>query len=440
MRKDRAEATSRRVRSPMRANELVAFLAMAIALSALGIDLLLPAFPQIRAEFGLPPGSTQVSGFITTYFVGLAVGQLLIGPLADRFGRRPLLQVGMAVYVVGATLAMVAPSFGLLLLARFVWGVGAAGGRVLSMAIVRDRFVGAAMARTMSLIMAVFIIVPVVAPAIGVLMLRFFTWDQLIGLNVLAATIMLIWSVRLEETLSVEQRRTLRPRELGRAASQVMRDRRSGPLIIAQAVLFGSFVSYLSTSEVVYSEVFDQAALFPLLFGGMALAMGVASLVNSRVVERVGLRRVLRLDLSGYLFGAVSLVLIALVTEGRPPLLAYLLMLAVLLCNHAMIIPNMNARAMEPMGHIAGLASAINGTVLVGGGALLGAAFDRAFDGTILPLSVALLGTGIVAVLLLRVSEEPRATPSISGTSVPSLDPRTAPRPDDRHGGPPGHA
>jgi DHA1 family bicyclomycin/chloramphenicol resistance-like MFS transporter len=424
----------------MRANELVAFLAMAIALSALGIDLLLPAFPQIRAEFGLPPGSTQVSGFITTYFVGLAVGQLLIGPLADRFGRRPLLQVGMAVYVVGATLAMVAPSFGLLLLARFVWGVGAAGGRVLSMAIVRDRFVGAAMARTMSLIMAVFIIVPVVAPAIGVLMLRFFTWDQLIGLNVLAATIMLIWSVRLEETLSVEQRRTLRPRELGRAASQVMRDRRSGPLIIAQAVLFGSFVSYLSTSEVVYSEVFDQAALFPLLFGGMALAMGVASLVNSRVVERVGLRRVLRLDLSGYLFGAVSLVLIALVTEGRPPLLAYLLMLAVLLCNHAMIIPNMNARAMEPMGHIAGLASAINGTVLVGGGALLGAAFDRAFDGTILPLSVALLGTGIVAVLLLRVSEEPRATPSISGTSVPSLDPRTAPRPDDRHGGPPGHA
>jgi len=440
VRKDRAEATSRRVRSPMRANELVAFLAMAIALSALGIDLLLPAFPQIRAEFGLPPGSTQVSGFITTYFVGLAVGQLLIGPLADRFGRRPLLQVGMAVYVVGATLAMVAPSFGLLLLARFVWGVGAAGGRVLSMAIVRDRFVGAAMARTMSLIMAVFIIVPVVAPAIGVLMLRFFTWDQLIGLNVLAATIMLIWSVRLEETLSVEQRRTLRPRELGRAASQVMRDRRSGPLIIAQAVLFGSFVSYLSTSEVVYSEVFDQAALFPLLFGGMALAMGVASLVNSRVVERVGLRRVLRLDLTGYLFGAVSLVLIALVTEGRPPLLAYLLMLAVLLCNHAMIIPNMNARAMEPMGHIAGLASAINGTVLVGGGALLGAAFDRAFDGTILPLSVALLGTGIVAVLLLRVSEEPRATPSISGTSVPSLDPRTAPRPDDRHGGPPGHA
>ncbi len=425
----------------MRGNELIVFLAMSMALTALGIDLLLPAFPQIRDEFGLPPGSTEVSGFITAYFVGLAGGQLLIGPLADRFGRRPLLQAGMAMYVIGAALAVVAPTFGLLLLARFTWGVGSAGGRVLAVAIVRDRFVGAAMARTMSLIMAVFIIVPVVAPALGALMLRFLTWDQLIGLNVLAAATMLAWSVRLEETLPEGQRRTLRPRELGRAASQVMRDRRSGPLIVAQAVLFGGFASYLSTSEVVYSEVFDQAGLFPLLFGGMALTMGVASLVNSRVVERIGLRRVLRIDLVGYLVGAVALMSVALVTSGRPPLLIYLVMLAILLCSHAMIIPNLNARAMEPMGHIAGLASALNGAVLIGGGALLGIVFDRAFDGTVLPLAMALLGSGAVAALLLRLSEsgEPQPQIAVSGTSDPSRDPDTDRRPDDRHGDPHGH-
>jgi DHA1 family bicyclomycin/chloramphenicol resistance-like MFS transporter len=308
-------------------------------------------------------------------------------------------------------------------------------------AIVRDRFVGAAMARTMSLIMAVFIIVPVVAPALGALMLRFLTWDQLIGLNVLAAATMLAWSVRLEETLPEGQRRTLRPRELGRAASQVMRDRRSGPLIVAQAVLFGGFASYLSTSEVVYSEVFDQAGLFPLLFGGMALTMGVASLVNSRVVERIGLRRVLRIDLVGYLVGAVALMSVALVTSGRPPLLIYLVMLAILLCSHAMIIPNLNARAMEPMGHIAGLASALNGAVLIGGGALLGIVFDRAFDGTVLPLAMALLGSGAVAALLLRLSEsgEPQPKIAVSGTSDPSRDPDTDRRPDDRHGDPHGH-
>jgi DHA1 family bicyclomycin/chloramphenicol resistance-like MFS transporter len=293
----------------------------------------------------------------------------------------------------------------------------------------------------MSLIMSVFIIVPVVAPTLGALMLRFLAWDQLIVLNVLGAAIMLAWSMRLEETLGEGQRRTLRPRELGRAAAEVMRDRRSGPLIIAQAVLFGGFASYLSTSEVVYSEVFDQAGLFPLLFGSMALSMGTASLVNSRVVERVGLRRVLRIDLVGYLVGAVTLVSVALVTAGRPPLLVYLGVLAILLCSHAMIIPNMNARAMEPMGHIAGLASALNGAVLIGGGALLGAAFDRAFDGTILPLALALLGSGAVAALLLRISEsgEP-VTTTVSGTDDPSHDPGTDRRPDVRRGGPPAHA
>jgi DHA1 family bicyclomycin/chloramphenicol resistance-like MFS transporter len=424
----------------MQGQELIVFLAMAIALSALGIDLLLPAFPAIRAEFGLPPGSTAVSGFITTYLVGLAVGQLLIGPLADRFGRRPLLQAGMALYVVGAALAVMAPSFGLLLLARFVWGAGAAGGRVLAVAIVRDRFVGAAMARTMSLIMAVFIIVPVVAPALGAVMLRVLSWDQLVGLNMLAAVVMLAWSVRLEETLTPERRRSLRPRELAGAAAQVMRHPRSGPLVIAQAVLFGGFASYLSTSEIVYSEVFDRATTFPLLFGGMALTMGLATLINSRVVERIGLRRMLRIDLVGYVAGASLLVAVALATGGRPPLAVYLIMLAIVLCSHAMFIPNMNARAMEPMGHIAGLASAINGAVLIGGGALLGAVFDRAFDGTVLPLAIAFLATGAIVAMLLRLSESRDVTSAISGTVDPTPAPGTSQRPDDPRDGRPGPA
>jgi len=422
----------------MRGNELIVFLAMAMALSALGIDLLLPAFPQIRTQFGLPPGSTEVSGFITAYFVGLAGGQLLIGPLADRYGRRPVLRAGMALYGIGAALAVAAPSFGLLLFARFAWGVGAAGGRVLAIAIVRDRFVGAAMARTMSLVMAVFVIVPVVAPALGATLLRFLDWDELVVLNMLAAVAMLLWSLRLEETLPAKRRRTLQLRELGRATAHVLRHRNAGPLIIAQAVLFGGFASYLSTSEVVYSEVFGRAGLFPLLFGGMAFVMGVASLANSRIVERIGLRRMLRIDLAGYLIGATALVAVALLTSGRPPLPVYLVVLAVLLCSHAMAIPNMNARAMEPMGRIAGLASAINGAVLIGGGALLGAAFDRAYDGTVLPLTLAFLAIGVVVALLLRLSEreEPASSTTISGTGGPSHDPGTSPRPDDRRAGP----
>lgn len=416
----------------MRDRELIVFLAMTMALSALGIDLLLPAFPEIRLEFGLEAGSTVVSRFITAYFVGLAGGQLLIGPLADRYGRRTLLRLGIVLYAAGAALTILAPSFSLLLVARFVWGLGAATGRVLTVAIVRDRFVGATMARMISVIMAVFIIVPVVAPAFGTLLLRAFAWDQLVLLNLTAAASVLLWSLRLEETLPTAARRMLRPDELRRAVGRVVRHPASGPLVLAQAVLFGGFASYLSTSEVVYAEVFGREELFPSLFGGMALLMGLASLVNSRIVERVGLDRMLRVDLVGYLAGAVALVALALLTDGTPPLLAYLVLLGILLANHAVLIPNLNARAMEPMGDIAGTASAVNGSLLIGLGALLGAGFDRTYDGTVRPLATALLTSGLIAAALVR-----RSLTAISGTADPSPDRPSARRGDARPDAPP---
>jgi len=414
-------------RTMMQGRELIVFLAMAMALTALGIDLLLPAFPELRAEFGLEPGSTAVSGFVTAYFVGLAGGQLAIGPLSDRFGRRPMLRAGLVLYALAAGLAIAAPSFTMLLIARFIWGIGAAAGRVLAIAIVRDRLVGAAMARTMSLIMAVFVIVPVVAPSIGALLLRVFAWDQVVLLNVVAAGLVLAWTTRLEETLAVEDRRSLRVRTVGSAIARVLRDPVSGPLVVAQAVLFGGFASYLSTSEIIYREVFDREALFPVLFGGMALFMGGATLVNGRIVERIGLVRMLRIDLIGYLIGATALLALALLTGGSPPLLAYLVVLGVLLMSHAMIIPNMNARAMEPMGDIAGVASAINGAALIGGGALIGAGIDRAYDGTVRPLAAALVVGGLVVALLLARSSRGHRTTSLSGTGDPSPDPGSGP-------------
>lgn len=385
----------------MAGRELIVFLAMTMALSALGIDLLIPAFPEMRAAFDLPAGSTLISRFISAYFVGLAVGQLIIGPLSDRFGRRLLLRAGIVLYAIGAALTILAPSFTLLLVARVVWGLGAAAGRVLTIAIVRDGHAGAAMARTVSTIMAVFILVPVVAPSAGTLLLTLFTWDQLVLLNLAAAGVMLVWTLRLEETLTPDARRTLAPAALGSAAAHVLRHPASGPLVIAQAVLFGGFASYLSTSEVVYADVFGRADLFPLLFGGMALLMGSVTLVNSRLVERIGLDRMLRTVLVGYLTGAVLLAGLTLTTGGRPALVPYVGILALLLASHAVLIPNLNARAMEPMGAIAGTASAVNGAVLVGAGGLLGAAFDRAYDGTVLPLTAALVGVGAVATLLL---------------------------------------
>jgi len=386
---------------------LVVLLAMTMSLTALGVDLLLPAFPALRVELGLDPSSTEISGFITAYFVGLAVGQLTLGPLSDRYGRKPLLTVGIIIYIVGAILSSLAPTLTLLFAARFVWGVGAAGGRVLSLAIVRDRFSGARMARVMSSIMAVFIIVPMIAPTLGAIALRFVTWHELVGLNVVAALIILASLRQLEETLPEASRRSLRAGELGAALVRILRHPRSGPLVLAQAVLFGGFSSYLATSEIVYGEVFGRPESFPLLFGGMALVMGIAAVANGRVVERYGLPAMLRATVGIYSLASVILLGVVWSSGGRPPLWLYLIVLAAVLCSHAMTIPNMTSSAMEPMGDIAGLASAITGAVLIGGGALLGSFIDRAYDGTVLPLSLAFVASALIVSMLVRASERP---------------------------------
>jgi DHA1 family bicyclomycin/chloramphenicol resistance-like MFS transporter len=385
---------------------LIWFLAMSMALTALGIDLLLPAFPAMRADLGLPAGSTAITGVVTTFFVGLALGQIVMGTVSDSVGRRPVLVVGVLLYVVGAVLAAFAPSLPLLLAARFIWGIGAAAGRVLAMAIIRDRFAGGAMARMLSLVMAVFVIVPVIAPSIGAVALRFMEWRLLIGLNVIVAlAVLAMILVRLEETLPIERRRPLRFRLVATAVRRIATDPRSGPTVLAQAVLFGAFASYLTTSEVIIGDVFGRPAAFPLVFGAIALLAGTGSLVNGRLVERIGVPRMVRTALATYLVGAAALVLLAQRTGGRPPMLAWLAILVVVIVSHATLIPNLTSLAMAPMGDIAGIASAVVGSVLIGGGGLLGSAFDRTFDGTVTPLSLAFLGCGATVLVLVGLGE-----------------------------------
>ncbi len=403
---------------------LVTFLALTMSLTALGIDLLLPAFPAMRSDLGLAPGSTGMSGFITAFFVGLALGQVLLGTLSDTVGRRPMLVLGLVLYLAGSVLAAVSPTLPALLAARFLWGVGAAGGRVLSIAIVRDRFVGAAMARNYSLVMAIFVVVPVLAPSVGALVLRLVGWRELIGLNV-AVALVVLWLViaRLEETLPRGGRRPLRVRLVATAVRRIATDPRSGPPVLAQAVLFGAFASYLGTAEVVIGEVFARPGSFPLVFGAIALVAGTGSLVNGRIVERVGIPRLLGGALAGHLAGSAALVVLAVLGDGRPPMLPWIAALMVVVFHHATLIPNLSTRAMEPMGDIAGVASAVVGSVLIGGGALLGAAYDRAYDGTVLPLSLAFLGSGLAVAALVAVSARAGARRDASDRGAPAAGP-----------------
>jgi DHA1 family bicyclomycin/chloramphenicol resistance-like MFS transporter len=377
--------------------ELIAMLSMMMALSALSIDLMLPAFADIRAAFGFSPGSADTAAIVTAYMVGLAVAHPFYGPFADRFGRRRMVFVGLAVCALGAIGSATAPTFWLLLASRVVWGIGAAGPRLLSLSIVRDTYQGERMARVMSFLMAVFVIVPVLAPTVGAALISVAHWRVVFWAFVVYVGAIGFWALRLPETLHPEHRIGLHFEDVKRAARLVLTNRQTMGHALAWTLLFGVFLSYLASSERIVNDVFGLEARFPLIFGAMAIVMGIASLVNAAVVGRYGVASTLRTALLSYVVVAAALVAVSLFSGGRPRFWVFAPGLAVVLGLYALLIPNLNTTAMAPMGRVAGTASAIIGTIQTGGGALLGSILDRAYHGTVTPLSVGFMVAGLLA-------------------------------------------
>jgi DHA1 family bicyclomycin/chloramphenicol resistance-like MFS transporter len=379
-----------------------------MASTALAIDLLLPAFGEIRTAFDMEPDSPQAAATVTVFLIGLASAQVFYGPFADRFGRKPVLYAGFTLYALGALGAALAPNFGLLLASRLLWGVGSAGARVIGLAIVRDTYAGDQMARAMSLLMAVFIMVPVLAPSVGAAIIAVAPWRAVFWFCVVYIAAVAVWVMRMPETLDPGNRIELRFDGIRRAARHVVTQRTAMAYTVAMTVLFGVFASYLASSELIVDEVFGMESRFPLVFGGIAALMGVAVLTNASIVGRHGSRRIVLWGLQAYIVLAAALLAISLTGHGTPGFWAWAPVLAALLTMHALLIPNLNALAMEPMGAVAGTASAIIGTAQTGGGALIGALIDRAFDGTVTPLSIAFLASSLLATLVIRrgASEE----------------------------------
>lgn len=405
----------------MRGRELTGLLALAMSVTALGVDIVLPAFADVRSDFGLPSDSTAVAGLITTYLLGLAVTQIIYGLLADRFGRRPILYAGLAVYIVGAVASALAPSLGFLLVARFVWGAGAASPRILTLSILRDTYSGERMAKAMSFVMALFIMVPVVAPSLGAVLTDWISWRGAVAFTVLAALLVALWALRLPETLKPENKLNLTVADVIRAGNLVLTNRATVGYMLAFTALFGGFASYLASSELIISDVFGLGDQFPIIFGALAVVMGIAVLINGNLVERIGLVRLLRLVMSGYVVAAGAIAVASFVSGGSPPFWLFAILLASVLAMHALLIPNMNTAAMIPMAAVAGTASAIIGTVATAGGALLGAVIDQAYDGSVMPLSASLLILGLVAFGLTRWAG--------GGLPVTAAEPEPAPEP-----------
>jgi DHA1 family bicyclomycin/chloramphenicol resistance-like MFS transporter len=280
------------------------------------------------------------------------------------------------------------------------------------------------MSRAMSFVMAVFILVPVVAPSLGALIAAVASWRWIFGLCALAVAGMALWARRLPETLRPEHRRSLNPRRLLAATREVVGNRQTVAYTLAITALYGVFTSYLGSSEIIFRETFDAGDRFPLIFGGPAAVMGLAMLANARVVGFVGTRRLAHVVLLGYLAVAAILALLALATDGVPPLWLFLVALAAMLSAHALLIPNFNTIALEPMAAIAGTASSVVGAVQIAVGAVLGALLDRAFDGTVRPLALGFVGYGIIATGLVLWAEQGRLfrplTPVATTGTVPA--------------------
>jgi len=383
--------------------EFVALIALMMALNALAIDAMLPALPAIGEALGVARENDR-QWVVTAYLLGFGGAQLAYGPLADRYGRKPVLLVALCIYVVFSLLASVAPTFETLLLARIGTGVGAAATRVLAVSIVRDRYEGRTMARVMSLSFLVFLGVPILAPTVGQLVLSVASWRWIFGVLTLAGGAVLLWSaLRLPETLKPEHRRPIELGSIGRAFREALTERTSIGYTLASTAIVGSLFGYINSSQQIFFDVFQRPGLFAAIFAVSAGGIAVASILNARLVERYGSRLLAHAALIGFV--AVGVVHTAVSLLGLETIWTFTVLQSLTMFCFGFVAGNFGAMAMERMGHIAGSASSVQGFISAVGGALLGFAIGQSFDGTVTPMTAGITGLGLIALILVLVAE-----------------------------------
>jgi DHA1 family bicyclomycin/chloramphenicol resistance-like MFS transporter len=373
--------------------EFIGLIALMMALTALSIDIMLPALPTIGAAMGVSDANDRQI-VIISYVLGFSVGQLAYGRLSDRYGRKPVLMLGLAVFVAGSLVASLSSSFALLLGARTVQGLGAAAPRVIAIAIVRDLYAGRQMARVMSFAMMVFIIIPVLAPSLGQGLLEVGTWRWTFDALLLVGLIVVAWSaLRLPETRSEAD--AAHPLGLGTALKLALETPQTVGYALGGGFMFGCLMSYVSSAQQVFVDRFHLGDNFPIVFGAIASLMALAALTNAHLVERLGMRRVSHTALTGFI--AVSLVLVGAAAAGLVTLPLFAVLMGALFFQFGLIAPNFNALAMEPQGHNAGMASSFVGFTATGAGAVLGGIVGHFFNGTVLPLALGFLCLSLAA-------------------------------------------
>ncbi|GAA4767486.1 multidrug effflux MFS transporter [Stakelama sediminis] len=393
-------------RAPVPFREFVSLVAAMMALTALGIDSMLPALPAMGHSLGITEANER-QFIITAFLIGFAVAQLAHGPLSDRFGRRPILLIALFAYALTNLGVALSNSFAWMLAARCASGMAVAGARVVTIALVRDCFAGRAMARVMSLAFIVFMAAPVIAPSFGEAMLVVGSWRVIfLGIAAAAAIIGLWYMMRMPETLHPEYRQPLDARRLLRGYGIVLRDRYAVGYTLAASLLSGGLFGFIGSVQQIMEEVFDAPDLLALVFAIVASTMAVGSYFNSRIVMQFGTRLISHSALAGMVLFISAHLAVAI--SGHETLILFIVLQAGMMACFGLAASNFSSMAMEHMGEIAGTASSLQGFVSTLGGALIGAIIGQAFDGTVVPLYSGFLICGLLAFIVILIAERGR--------------------------------
>ena len=380
--------------------EFVILVSMMMSLTALSIDAMLPALSQIGSDLNVQSANDRQL-IISMIFVGLAFGQLFFGPLSDSTGRKVAIYAGLALFMLGALISMLALSFPMLLFGRLLQGAGVSAPRAVTLALVRDQYEGRAMARVMSFVMTVFILVPMIAPTLGQAILLFSGWRTIFGGFVLLAVVVFLWfALRMPETLAPENRAAFSWRRIVLITWEIIKIRPAIGYTVTAGLISGAFIGYLNSSQQIFQEQYALGELFPLYFAILASSVGLASLLNSRLVVRFGMRLLVKISLLFIFLLSIVSFGIVLLTAGTPSLWFLMGYLMLSFFCIGILFGNMNSLAMEPLGHVAGIGAAVVGALSTLISVLLGTLIGQSYNGTILPL---VTGLAILAGLSLVV-------------------------------------
>ena len=386
--------------------EFVIAIASIMALNPLAMDMMLPALPNIASAFHITIAN-RPQAILSTFLIGFGVGQFIMGPLSDRFGRRAVLIDGMALYCIGSVVAIMASSFETLLLARVLQGVGTSATRVIATSIVRDCYSGRRMASVMSLAMMVFIAVPVIAPSLGQAVMLLTQWRGIFVMLMLYGVLALIWSaLRMPETLPVSERKSLAIRDVLGAFRQTVTSRQTLGYALAAGGVQGSLFAFVFSSQQVFTEIYGLGHYFPLAFAAIAIGVAVAGFLNARFVGRLGMRVISHGALVGFV--AVAGIMLVAVTMHMLPLPLFIVLAALMMFAFGLMFANFTSLAMEPQGHIAGTASSLYGSITTLLAIGIGIRIGQDYDGTLLPFATGFFLCTLASLAVVLVVEKGR--------------------------------